>query len=126
MGVIEGVPSTLGSPAAVLDAHQSDLRTYLAALLRLRDDNPALPTGSRTPLFADDNVFVERKDADANHVLFVLNVKQQAAAIGISAALLGSAATLTDLVTGDTISAAEGRFQIRGARRDRPAALFSP
>jgi glycosidase len=106
-GVVDGV--TTAAPGA----KARELKSYVATLMRLRAANPALYNGARTHVFADSQVYLDRKDHGANRVLLVMNVKDQRAAIGLDAAVVSGAAALTDLVTGEELKPdANGRFAI--------------
>ena len=106
-GVVDGV----AGPA--LGASARALKNHVAALMRVRAANPALASGARTHVYADDYVYIDRKDAGANRVLLLLNVKGQAATVTLDGALVSGAETLTDLMTEAGISAgADGKFVI--------------
>ena len=100
------------TPGFILSAVQADLKSYVAKLMKLRDDHPALSNGSRTPLFTDSNVYLERKDAGSDHILFALNTKTTTAVVKLSTAALGSSGALTDLLAGGEIAATGDGYEI--------------
>lgn len=110
-GKIEGVTSGF-TPSA----RQSDLKSYLASLMTLRENHKALSNGVRTHIFTDTNVYIDRKDnyTANDHVLFVMNTKTIPAEITLSATALGSAdtATLTDLQDSSVLKSASGNYTI--------------
>jgi glycosidase len=105
-GIVPGVT------VDALDAQQSDLKDYVAALMNLREMHPALHAGSRTHVYDDNNLYIDRKDADSDHVLFVLNVFGDPATVTLNASVVGNATTLTDGMTDASIQAQSGTFEI--------------
>ena len=106
-GVVDGV----AGPA--LSANQRELKNHVAKLLALRTANPALATGSRTHVFDDNVIYIDRKDSGSNHVLLVMNVKAQPAVVTLDAAVAGGAASLHDLASDADVAAdAKGQFTI--------------
>ena len=112
---VDGLATDQSGDLFVMNATQSDLRSYVKQLFDLRDTHPALGNGARTHIFSDSNVYLDRKDAGTDHVLFVLNTKNIPAEITLSAAALGSAetATLTDLQDSSSVlTSAGGNYTI--------------
>lgn len=106
-GVVDGV----AGPA--LSASQRDLKNHVAALMRVRATNPALAGGARTHVYADNNVYIDRKERGANRVLLMMNVKTMPATVTLDGAVVSGAALLTDLMTDAAISVdANGKFAI--------------
>ena len=92
-----------------LSAREADLKAHVAKLLALRDTNPALAVGSRTHVYSDKTLYIDRKDAGANRVLFVLNTGTSDASVMLKASVIGTPGDLTDLVDGTALTAgAEG------------------
>lgn len=100
------------TPGFTPSAAQLDLKNYVAKLMKLRDDHPALRNGARTPLFTDTNVYLELKDAGTDHVLFALNTKTIPAVVTVSAAALKSSGALTDLLAGGEIALVGDQYEI--------------
>ncbi|RKG73303.1 glycosidase [Corallococcus exercitus] len=110
--IVEGVPTTVGAPATVLSPAQADLKHYVASLMALREAHPALANGSRTHIYSDDNVFIDRKDKGTDNVLYVLNVKATPAVITVAGTAIGSAGPLVGLLGGTDVALADGRYVI--------------
>ncbi|GAA5181853.1 alpha-amylase family glycosyl hydrolase [Niveibacterium umoris] len=110
--LVEGVATSFGGAVGVLNARQADLKAYVAKLWALRDANPALAYGSRTHVYADSTLYVDRKDAGSNRVLLIMNTGTSAASIKLDTAAIGADTGLTDLVAGDSIAAASGSYAI--------------
>jgi glycosidase len=112
-GMVEGLKTTLADPSPVaLNSRQSDLKTYTQTLMVLRATNPALYTGSRTHVYADNTLYIDRKEAGANRVLYVLNTGSTEALIKIAPAAAGSDAGLTDLFNGAKFNVSAGYYEI--------------
>lgn len=107
-GIVEGV--TL----AQLNPKQKALKNYVAELWQLRDRYPALAIGARTHLYADNAVYIDRKDAGAQHILVVLNTKTNPAQITLPAALMHQSKTLNGLIYPTTLKPdASGNYTIK-------------
>lgn len=87
---------------ATLDANQMDLKDYVASLLALRAKHPALYQGSRTHLLADETRYADLKQSGEDRVLFLLNISQETEQFSFSAAELGFAIELVDLLDNHT------------------------
>lgn len=93
-----------------LSAREQDLKTYVARLMKLRDENPALSIGSRTHIYSDNSVYMDRKAAGNSHILFAINTKTTPAAIRLTTQELGTISPLKDLLSNSTVSAIEGIY----------------
>ena len=113
---VNGLTTVQGGDVFAMSATQADLRSYVKQLFDLRDAHPALGNGARTHIFSDSNVYLDRKDAGTDHVLFVLNTKTTPAEITLSAAALGlgsaDTATLTDLQDSSVLTSSGGYYTI--------------
>lgn len=87
-----------------LNTREQDLKSYVAKLLALREEQPALAIGSRTHIYSDASVYVDRKDAGKNHILFVMNTKPTATTIQLKATDLGTNNKMTDVFTNSGLS----------------------
>lgn len=96
-GMVEGV--TLTS----LTAQQADLKNTVAQLWALRDAHPALSIGTRTSIYADSNVLVDRKDAGTDRILFVINTKTLPAIIKLNTSVLSNPLQLRDLQSAEIL-----------------------
>ncbi|MGE6761671.1 alpha-amylase family glycosyl hydrolase [Corallococcus interemptor] len=110
--IVEGIPTTVGAPATVLTPAQADLKHHVASLMALRDAHPALANGSRTHIYSDDHVFIDRKDKGTDHVLYVLNAKAEPALITVAGTAVGSAGTLVALLGGEDVALSGGNHAI--------------
>ncbi len=111
-GVVEGVPTTVGATPSVLNAQQAELKNYLATLMKLRDAHPALASGSRTHVYSDATLYLDKKEAGSDHVLLVLNTGGSEAKLAIATSVLGSAGGLVDLVSSAAIAAADNQYSL--------------
>ncbi|MFY0566895.1 alpha-amylase family glycosyl hydrolase [Archangium lansingense] len=110
--IVEGVPSTVGGTPAVLSARQSDLKGHVASLMALRDAHPALANGSRTHIYSDSNVYMDRKDKGADNVLYVLNAKATPAVLTVAGTAIGSGGVLVGLLGGADVVLAGGNYEL--------------
>ncbi|MGC3996275.1 MAG: alpha-amylase family glycosyl hydrolase [Anaeromyxobacter sp.] len=111
-GIVRGVATRYGGTPTVLNANQADLVDYVSSLMALRAAHPALSHGSRTHVYSDVNVYLDRKEAGSDRILFALNVKDQAAVITLAASTVGGATQLTDLLSAETLPASGGQFTL--------------
>ncbi|MBN9683439.1 MULTISPECIES: alpha-amylase family glycosyl hydrolase [unclassified Corallococcus] len=110
--IVDGIPTTVGAPATVLTPAQADLKLYVSSLWALRDAHPALANGSRTHIYSDDTVYIDRKDTGSDHVLYVLNVKATPAVITVAGTAIGSAGALVGLMGGEDVALVDGHHDI--------------
>ena len=111
--IVEGVASTVGGAPAVLSAEQASLKGHVAALMALRDAHPALANGSRTHIFSDTNIYIDRKDKGDDHVLYVLNTKADPAVVTVAGTAIGSAGALVGLLDGAEVVGPGGNYELR-------------
>lgn len=96
-----------------LNSNQQNLKTYVASLMQLRVDNPALAIGIRTHIYSDNYVYIDRKDTTTNHVLMVLNTNATTSTVvTLKASAIGASGNLTDLLSAGTLSPSSGNFSI--------------
>ena len=110
--LVEGIPTTVGGTATVLSAEQADLKKHVVALMVLRDAHPALANGSRTHIYSDSNVYVDRKDKGTDNVLYVLNAKAAPAVVTVAGTAIGSAGDLVDLLGDAEVAISGGNYEI--------------
>ncbi|MFL5351380.1 alpha-amylase family glycosyl hydrolase [Archangium sp.] len=103
--IVEGLDTEL-SP------RQADLKHRVATLMALRDAHPALANGSRTHIYSDSNVYVDRKDKGTDNVLYVLNAKATPAVVTLASVAIGSAGGLVELSGGTDVALAGGNYEI--------------
>lgn len=110
---IEGVPTEVGDTPVVLSANEKALKAYVTQLMTLREQNPALSSGSRTHIYADDALYIDHKSAGDNHILFAINASTQPKTITLTKEAVGSAGVMTDLLTQHTVTpAADGNYTL--------------
>jgi glycosidase len=98
---------------AGLSAEQASLKSHVAALMALRDAHPALANGSRTHIYSDGNVYMDRKDKGEDNVLYVLNAKADPAVVTVAGTAIGSAGALVGLLDGAEVVSSGGNYEIR-------------
>ena len=96
-GFVEGISTTLGSGVATLSQQQRELKNYVSELMNLRAAYPALSQGSRTHIFSNNHVYIDRKDKHGSRVLYVLNTKGVPAVVDIAATAIDATQPLVDL-----------------------------
>ncbi len=110
--LVEGVPTTVGGSATVLTPAQADLKHHVASLMGLREAHPALANGSRTHIYSDSNVYIDRKDKGTDNVLYVLNAKAEPAVVTVAGTAIGSAGALVDLLGDADVAISGGDYAI--------------
>jgi glycosidase len=112
-GIVEGQKTTLADATPVaLNTRQSDLKLYTQTLMVLRATNPALWSGTRTHVYADNTLYIDRKEAGSNRVLYVLNTGTSATNVKLAPATVNSEAGLTDLQSGAKFNLASGYYEL--------------
>jgi glycosidase len=102
--VIEGIATTLMDSPAVLTTGQSDLKQYVQALMALRQTHPAMANGARTHIYSGAGVYVDRKDAGGDHLLYLMNANHRQVTLNIDGTAIGSIGDLTDLYDSSLIA----------------------
>jgi glycosidase len=110
--LIEGVPTTVGSSATILTPKQADLKNTVKKLMQLRELHPALWNGSRTHIYANANIFIDRKDKDTDNILYALNTTNSIQRFTIAATAIGSSGDLVDLINTTTYTNNNGVYSI--------------
>ncbi|TAA45808.1 alpha-amylase family glycosyl hydrolase [Corallincola spongiicola] len=105
-GKIEGLPHGDDRTLFQASAEQIALRQYITELMQLRDQHPALYNGQRIALLADDStgLYADLKVADSERILYLLNTTSTDSAWTVDATQLANAASLTNLLTGETVA----------------------
>ncbi|MEL7382079.1 MAG: pullulanase-type alpha-1,6-glucosidase [Pseudomonadota bacterium] len=96
-GKVDGVTETTLSP------EQSDLKNYLAKLMQVRSEHPALYNGERRNLWIDDSLYADLKVNGEQQIIYVLNTAVSARTLTLDLARIKLATELIDLMTGETI-----------------------
>lgn len=95
-GKVEGVTSTLTS-------EQQQLKSYLAQLMQVRSQHPALYAGERRNLWIDDQLYVDLKVYQDEQVVYALNTSNVEQSLPLDNTKLKTATRLVDLMTGESI-----------------------
>ncbi|GAA5214361.1 alpha-amylase family glycosyl hydrolase [Corallincola platygyrae] len=109
---IEGVATLVGETPVELNAQEADLKDFVTDLMTVRAANPALYNGSRTHIYSDAYVYIDRKDAGDNNVLVVINTKDVEANITLAGTAIGSDGDLIELISGGTVAPAAGEYAV--------------
>ena len=102
---IEGVTATLNTS-------ESDLKQYVADLMKLRSEHPALSKGERINVMADKIAYVDHKQTEQEALLYAVNLTPDDQAITLSKEKIGSEGYLSDLQTQETFSAQGNDYTI--------------
>lgn len=90
-GKIEGVNASLTQ-------RESALRDYIRSLMNLREQHPALPNGSRTHIYSNEDIYIDRKDNGDDNILYVVNVSDDPVSLALLDSAIGSEGVLEDLL----------------------------
>ncbi len=96
-GKVEGVTTTLTS-------EQQQLKTYLAQLMQVRSQHPALYAGERRNLWIDDQLYADLKVHQDEQIVYVLNTSTNEQTLSLGASSLKAGTRLVDLMTGEQLS----------------------
>jgi glycosidase len=110
--LIDGLPTTVGSSATILSPKQADLKNAVKKLMQLRELHPALWNGSRTHIYANANIFIDRKDKGTDNILYALNTTNSIQRFNIAATAIGSSGDLVDLLNATTYTNNGGVYSI--------------
>ncbi len=97
-GRIEGLSSTVGGEPVVLNDAEKNLKAYVSSLMAMRAKHPALYAGSRTHIFSNQNLFIDRKNHGDDHVLYMVNVGSEPETVYLLPDAVGSKGRLNDLI----------------------------
>ncbi|TAA47574.1 alpha-amylase family glycosyl hydrolase [Corallincola spongiicola] len=111
-GRIEGVSTLVGDTPVELTAEEADLKQYVADLMTIRAENPALYNGSRTHIHSDEYIYIDRKDAGDNNVLVMVNTKGVEANVTILGTAIGSDGQLVNLMSDAAVEIAAGEYAV--------------
>ncbi|KLV03346.1 glycosidase [Photobacterium aquae] len=95
-----------------LSAEQADLKRYVTAVMSLRAKHPALYSGERVNVLANDSVYVDHKQAENEALIYMVSTTDQPETIALQQAEIGSKGTLVDLLTGEAFVADNGQYSI--------------
>ncbi|GAA5218173.1 alpha-amylase family glycosyl hydrolase [Corallincola platygyrae] len=105
-GKIEGLPLDETRTPFTASTEQAALRDYIRQLMLMRDAHPALYSGERVPLLAENatGLYADLKVADSEQILYLLNADSTAHEATFEASQLANATSLTNLLTGQTVT----------------------
>ncbi len=107
-GKVEGLPTGADHEIFTANEQQADLRDYLADLMHLRAQEPALHRGERTAIVTPTDVagvlYADYKSYEEDAVIYLLNVSDQALEVNFEACALGTTGDLHNLLTEETIT----------------------
>jgi glycosidase len=103
----------VGAAVSVLTPEQADLKLYVKNLLALREKHAALWNGSRTHIFSDSRVYIDRKEANGEGVLYVLNTSESPVIVTLATNALGSSGQLLDLLDETTYSSQGNNYTLQ-------------
>ncbi len=117
-GKVEGLPTGADNEIFTANEQQADLRDYLADLMHLRAQEPALHRGERTAIVTPTEVagalYADYKSYEDDAVIYLLNVSDQALEVNFEACALGTTGDLRDLLTEETISpTGDDQYQVQ-------------
>lgn len=98
---IEGV-------TAALTPEQLTLKNYLAQLMQVRSEHPALYKGERRNLWIDDQLYVDLKVYDDEQIVYALNTGTAERVMSLDNTQLKAASHLVDLISGEQINLQPG------------------
>ncbi|MGR5175074.1 alpha-amylase family glycosyl hydrolase [Vibrio parahaemolyticus] len=104
-GQVDGINTTL-------NAKQSELKQYVAELMNLRENHPALSKGSRTNVVADNMTYADVKQHQDESVLYIVNISGNTRTVSLSDTQLASLGSLTDLQDQQSIALESGNYSI--------------
>jgi len=93
-------------------AEQQDLMDYVKSLMEVRKNNPALYQGSVQNLYADSSFLVISKETSSQQIVYFLNTATTDRTSNLSASLVGDSSQLTDLISGEVITASGNSFEV--------------
>ncbi|OAJ95797.1 pullulanase-type alpha-1,6-glucosidase [Vibrio bivalvicida] len=87
-----------------LSAEQSDLKAYVAKLMKVRSEHPALYNGERRNLWLDDTLYADLKVNGDQQVIYALNTSENQRTLNVDLSRIKAATTFVDLITGENIN----------------------
>lgn len=96
-----------------LSEDEAALRNYFNQLMQLRDRHPALSKGTRTHIYSDDRIYIDRKDRGDEHLLYLVNVSAEDVQVQINGSAIGSEGSLTDLMDGSEVNVRQNVYTLQ-------------
>lgn len=111
--VIEGLSPTIGATVSVLTPEQADLKLYVKNLLSLREKHSALWNGSRTHVYSDARIYIDRKETKDENLLYLLNTSESPVTVTLAASAIESTGQLVDLLDATTFNVQAGSYTLQ-------------
>jgi hypothetical protein len=111
--VIEGVSPTVGAAVSVLTPEQADLKLYVKNVMNLREKHAALWNGSRTHVYSDTRIYIDRKESKDENLLYMLNTSAAPVTVNLAAAAVGGTTQLVDLLDASSINLQSGNYVVQ-------------
>ena len=96
-----------------LNPQQRALKQYVASLMALRDQHPALSVGERINVRADQKVYIDHKQYDDDRLLYMVSTDDEFQMVTLSTQETGSEGRLVDLLTGELFYPKNNEYAIR-------------
>ncbi|MDG9667049.1 alpha-amylase family glycosyl hydrolase [Hahella sp. CR1] len=111
---VEGLPSGEDGALFAADAKQTAIRDYIRDLMAMRAAHPALYAGTRASVNHGQSgkVYVDRKQAGSEVVLFLLNITGDPVTVELEGTNVGSNGNLKDLMSAEEIALLSGYHSI--------------
>ncbi|PSW20174.1 glycosidase [Photobacterium sanctipauli] len=97
---------------ASINSQQAELKRYVSELMTLREQHPALSSGKRTNIVANDTAYVDHKQGENEALLYMVSTSSRADIIVINGAQSGSEGALVDLQSGERFTQQDGQYYI--------------
>lgn len=92
-----------------LNANEQNLYDYTSTIMNIRAQHPALYTGERTHLYADDIIYIDLKTEGSEKIVYVLNTGTSSESVSVTQSSVGGS-QLRSLITSDVVSASGGDY----------------
>jgi glycosidase len=93
-----------GVTSTTLSSEQSDLKQYVAKLMKVRSEHSALFNGERRNLWLDDTLYADLKVNGHQQVIYVLNTSESERTLNVDLSRIKSSTEFVDLMTGESIN----------------------
>ena len=105
-GKIDGV-------TAKLNEQQRELKEYVASLMTLRENHPALSQGERINVRAEQEVYIDHKQHGDDKLLYMVSTDDEFQMVTLTTAEAGSESRLVDLLTGELFYPKNNEYTVR-------------
>ncbi|MCW8329438.1 alpha-amylase family glycosyl hydrolase [Photobacterium sp. SDRW27] len=104
--------ATVNGVTGSLNKRQADLRDYVSEVMTLRANHPALSSGKRTNVMANDAIYVDHKQGENEALLYMVSTTSRADIVRLDGVDVGSEGVLVDLMSGDRFKMQDGKYYI--------------